>query len=255
MVACRYKALTLWAVENVILLVAVNYLVEVPMMKVIVRVGGSVVGSPLNAPLISRYVDLLKEMKLQGHEVVAVVGGGSLARDFIKVAADLGLEEARRDWAAIHVSRLFAQLFVLGLGEAGCGRVPVSLDEAEACLEDGKVVVLGGLRPGMTTDAVAALIGERVKADLLVKGSNVDGIYTKDPWKFSDATKRDKLKFADLGELFEASEHRAGINQIIDTEAVKILQRCRLKTVVVNGYVAENVLAAVKGERVGTVIE
>ncbi len=255
MVACRYKALNLWAVENVILLVAVNYLVEVPMMKVIVRVGGSVVGSPLNAPLIGRYVDLLKEMKLQGHEVVAVVGGGFLARDFIKVAADIGLEETQRDWAAIHVSRLFAQLFVLGLGEAGCGSVPVSLDEAEACLKRNKVVVLGGLRPGMTTDAVAALIGERVKADLLVKGSNVDGIFTKDPRKFSDAKKLDTLGFNDLSRIFEADNHRAGIHQVIDPEAVKILQRCRLKTIVVNGYVAENVLAAVNGERVGTVIE
>ena len=100
-------------------------------MKVIVRVGGSVVGSPLNASLIGKYVDLLKSLKQQGHEVVAVVGGGSLAREFIKVAADLGLEEAQKDWAAIHVSRLFAQLFVLGLGDEGCGKVPVSLDEAE----------------------------------------------------------------------------------------------------------------------------
>ena len=224
-------------------------------MRVIVRIGGSVVGSPLNAELIRKYVDLLKKLKQRGHEVVAVVGGGSLAREFIRVAADLDLEEARRDWAAIHVSRLFAQLFLLRLGEAGCGTVPVSLDSAEACLEDGKVVVLGGLRPGMTTDAVAALIGERVKADLLVKGSNVDGIYTKDPKKHKDAKKLDKIKFDDLGKLFEADKHRAGINQIIDPEAVKVLQRCRLRTIVVDGYDSENVLSAVEGKRVGTVIE
>jgi len=173
-------------------------------MKVIVRVGGSVVGSPLNASMINRYVTLLKDLRNQGHEVAAVVGGGSLAREFIKVAAYLGLEEERRDWAAIHVSRLFAQLFVLGLGDAGCGTVPVSLDEAEACLKKGKVVVLGGLRPGMTTDTVAALIGERVKADLLVKGSNVDGIYTKDPRKYSDAKKLDKLRFEELAHLFDS---------------------------------------------------
>ncbi len=225
------------------------------MMKIIVRVGGSVVGSPLNASMINRYVTLLKNLKNQRHEVAAVVGGGSLAREFIKVAAGLGLEEERRDWAAIHVSRLFAQLFVLGLGETGCGTVPVSLDDAEACLEDGKVVVMGGLRPGMTTDTVAALIGERVQADLLVKGSNVDGIFTKDPKKYSDAKKLDKLRFEDLGMLFEANKHKAGIHQIIDPEAVKILQRCRLKTVVVNGYESENVLAAVNGKSVGTVIE
>ena len=223
-------------------------------MKVVVRVGGSVVGSPLNSLLIAKYVDLLKELKQQGHEVVAVVGGGSLAREFIKAAADLGLEETRRDWAAIHVSRLFAQLFMLSLGEIGCGSVPVSVDEAQACLDTGKVVVFGGLRPGMTTDSVAALIGERIHADLLVKGSNVDGIYSKDPKKYSDAKKLDALRFEDLGKLFEADSHRAGINQIIDPEAVKILQRCKIKTVVVNGYDSENVLAAVKGKQVGTVI-
>jgi uridylate kinase len=224
-------------------------------MRVVVRVGGSVVASPLDASLIGRYVDLLKNLRKEGHEVVAVVGGGSLAREFIRVAAELGLEEARQDWAAIHVSRLLAQLFALCLGDDGCGGVPASVDEAEACLKRGKIVVAGGLRPGMTTDSVAALIGERVQADLLVKGSNVDGIYSKDPKKYPDAEKLDKLKFEDLTRLLEADSHRAGINQIIDPEAVKILRRSRLKTVVVNGFDAENVAAAVKGEQVGTVIE
>jgi uridylate kinase len=224
-------------------------------MKVIVRVGGSVVGSPLNASMINRYVTLLKDLRNQGHEVAAVVGGGSLAREFIKVAAYLGLEEEQRDWAAIHVSRLFAQLFVLGLGDAGCGTVPVSLDEAEACLKKGKVVVLGGLRPGMTTDTVAALIGERVKADLLVKGSNVDGIYTKDPRKYSDAKKVDKLRFEELAHLFDEKQHKAGINQIIDPEAVRILSKIKLRTIVVDGYDTANLVFAVEGRNVGTVIE
>jgi len=224
-------------------------------MRVVVRIGGSVVGSPLNAELIGKYVDLLKELKNRGNEIVAVVGGGSLARDFIRVAADLGLKEAQRDWAAIHVSRLFAQLFLLLLGEVGCGTVPVSLDAAEACLFDGKIVVMGGLYPGMTTDSVAALIGESIHADLLIKGSNVDGVYTKDPKKYSDAEKLDKIKFDDLGKIFETNVHKAGINQIIDPEAVKILQRCKLRTIVVNGYETKNLLDAVDGVRVGTLIE
>ena len=224
-------------------------------MRVVVRIGGSVVGSPLNAELIGKYVDLLKELKKNGHEVVAVVGGGSLARDFIRLAADLGLEEIQRDWAAIHVSRLFAQLFLLRLGETGCGMVPISEESAEACMLNGKVAVMGGLRPGMTTDAVAALLGERVHADLLIKGSNVDGIYTKDPKKYSDAKKLDKIKFDNLGNIFEANTHKAGINQIIDPEAVKILQRCRLRTIIVDGYETKNLLAAVNGVRVGTLIE
>lgn len=224
-------------------------------MKIVVRIGGSVVGSPLNASLINKYITLLKDFKNQGHGVVAVVGGGSLAREFIDVAADLGLSEANRDWAAIHVSRLFARLFVLALDDSGCKIVPVTLDEAETCMKQGKIVVMGGLRPGMTTDTVAALIGERAKADLLVKGSNINGIYDKDPRKFSDAKKLDKLKFDDLMNLFDEKQHKAGINQIIDPEAVRILSKVKLKTIVVDGYDTANLVFAVEGRQVGTVIE
>jgi len=223
-------------------------------MKIVVRVGGSVVASPPNPVLIGKYADMLKDLKKQGHEVVAVVGGGALARDFIEIAGELGLDEANRDWTAIHVSRLFAQLFVMRLGDAGCGTVPISLDEADACLKRGRVVVMGGLKPGMTTDAVAAMIGEKINADLLVKASNVDGIFTKDPKKYSDAKKIDELKFEDLSRLFEENRHKAGIHQILDPEAVKILRKGRVKMVVVNGFKPENVLLAVKGGKVGTTI-
>jgi len=223
-------------------------------LKIVVRVGGSVVASPPNPVLIGKYADLLKNLKNQGHEVVAIVGGGALARDFIKIAGELGLDEAKRDWAAIHVSRLFAQLFVMRLGEAGCGIVPVSLDEALGCLKRGKIVVMGGLKPGMTTDAVAAMVGERMKADLLVKASDVDGVFTKDPKKHSDAKKIDELRFKDLMRLFEENRHKAGIHQILDPEAVKILRKGEMKMVVVNGFKPENILLAVKGEKVGTTI-
>ena len=223
-------------------------------MKIVVRVGGSVVASPPNPVLIGKYADLLKDLKRQGHEVVAIVGGGALARDFIKIAGELGLDETKRDWAAIHVSRLFAQLFVMRLGEAGGGTVPVSLDEAFGCRKRGKIVVMGGLKPGMTTDTVAAMMGERMKANLLVKASDVDGVFTKDPKKYPDAKKIDELKFSDLTRLFEENRHKAGIHQILDPEAVKILEKRRMTMVVVNGFKPENVLLAAKGEKVGTTI-
>jgi uridylate kinase len=224
-------------------------------VRVVIRIGGSVVASPLNASLIGSYVDLLKKLREEGHEVITVVGGGSLAREFIRVTGDQGLVEADRDWAAIHVSRLFARLFVLCLGEASCENVSFTLDDAVDCLKHGNVVVMGGLHPGMTTDAVAALIGEKVKANLLVKASNVEGIFTKDPKKFPDAKKLDEVGFEDLERLFDEDRHRAGIHQILDPEAVKILRRCRLRTVVVNGFNVKNVVAAIKGKQVGTIVE
>ena len=130
----------------------------------------------------------------------------------------------------------------------------MTLDEAAECLGRGKIVVMGGLKPGITTDAVATLVAERVNAELLVKGTDQNGVFDKDPRKHPDAVKLDRLSVEDLAKVFEHNEHKAGIHQIIDPEAIKVLKRKRLKLVVVNGFLPENILAAIKGENVGTLI-
>jgi uridylate kinase len=224
-------------------------------MRIVLRIGGSVVASPVNIELISKYVELLQTLKNQGHEVAAVVGGGKLAREFIAIAKNLGLDMQVQDELAISVSRLFAQLFLKKLGDAGSGRVAVTLDEAAECMAKGKIMVMGGLKPGITTDAVAALVAERVDADLLVKGTDQDGVFDKDPRKHKDALKLDHLFLADLCKILELNRHEAGMHQVIDPVAIEVLKRKRVKLVVVNGFKPENVLAAVNGESVGTVID
>jgi uridylate kinase len=223
-------------------------------MRIVVRIGGSVVASPINTELMGKYADIIKTVKQQGHEVAVVVGGGALAREFIGIARNLGLDMTAQDEIAISCSRLFAQLFLKKLGDAACSNVAITLDDAAQCLSDGRVVVMGGLKPGITTDTVAALVAERVNAELLVKGTDQDGVYDKDPRKHPDAVKLDRLSIDDLAKVFEESVHKAGIHQIIDPEAIKVLKRKRLKLVVVNGFKPENLLAAIKGENVGTVI-
>jgi len=223
-------------------------------MRIVIRVGGSVVGSPPDAKLLMQYADILKDLKLHGHEIVVVVGGGAFARDFIKLAQEMELNEWDQDESAISVSRIFAQLLDKRLGDSGCGSVAASIGDVARCLKQWKIVVMGGLKPGMTTDAVAAMIAERIKADLLIKATNQDGIYDKDPKKHPDAKKIDKLEFDDLLKLFESDKHKAGIHQILDPEAVKILQKSRTKTVIVNGFKSENLLRVVRGEKVGTII-
>lgn len=223
-------------------------------MRLVVRIGGSVVASPVNTELLGRYADLIKTVKTQGHEIAVVIGGGTLAREFIGIAKELGLEMQAQDEIAISVSRLFAQLFLKKIGDTGCNKVAITLDDAAQCLSEGKVVVMGGLKPGITTDAVAALVAERLNADLLVKGTDQDGVYNKDPRKHADAVKLDQLVFEDLPKIFEENTHKAGIHQIIDPEAIKVLKRHRLKLIVVNGFKPENILTAVNGDKVGTVI-
>ena len=223
-------------------------------MRLVVRVGGSVVASPFNPDLMGEYVDLLLDLKRGGHVVACVVGGGSLSRELIRTAKSMGLDEAGQDEVAISVSRLVAQLFVLRLGDSGAGRVPVAVEDAAKLVEAGKVLVMGGLRPGMTTDAVAAMLADCIRADLLVKATDQDGVFNRDPRKFADAHLLDSLRFDDLDKLFEADRHRAGIHQILDPEAVRLLQKRRIKTVVVNGSKPANVMLAVEGRKVGTVI-
>ena len=224
-------------------------------MRIVMRIGGSVVASPINPALISRYVELLKDLKMQGHELAVVVGGGALARDFIKVAKNLGLDERAQDDVAISVSRIFAQLLLKKLGELGCEAIPLTVEDAVKCLRDGKVAVMGGLKPGMTTDTVAALIAEKVNADLVIKATDQEGIYDKDPRKHADAVMLKHLSFEELSNVFAEDKHKAGIHQILDPEAVKILKRKRVRVVVVNGFKPENILAVVKGKHIGTMID
>jgi len=224
-------------------------------MRIVLRIGGSVIASPVNSDLITQYVALLKALRRQGHEVAVVVGGGALAREFIRVAKQLKLQEEAQDRVAISVSRLFAQLFIEELGDIGCGAVPLTIEDAAECLSKRKVAVMGGLKPGMTTDTVAALIAKKVKADLLVKASDQEGVYNKDPKRHSDAAKFDHLTFEMLAQVLAKDKHEAGIHQILDPEAIRVLQRRKVKVVVVNGFMPENVVMAVDGRRVGTVID
>jgi uridylate kinase len=224
-------------------------------MRVVLRIGGSVVASPVNTELMSKYTDVVRKLKEQNHEVAVVVGGGSLAREFISIAKNLGLDMQAQDEIAISVSRLFAQLFLKKLGNLACSKVALTLDDAATCLSDGKIAVMGGLKPGITTDAVAALVAERVDGELLVKGTDQDGIYNKDPRKYPDAVKLNHLSFDDLQGVFSESRHKAGMHQIVDPEAVKVLKRKHVRLIVVDGFKPENILAAVQGEKVGTVVE
>lgn len=224
-------------------------------MRLVLRIGGSVIASPISPSLIGKYVALLKDLDEQGHKVAVVVGGGAIARDFIRAAKDLRLDEKTQDEVAISISRIIAYLVLRKLGKAGCDTVPLDVEEVVSRVQEGKIPVMGGLRPGMTTDTVAALICEQLDADLLVKATDQEGIYNKDPQKHEDAVKLEHLSFEDLSQVFDEESHKAGIHQIIDPEAVKILKRDRIRVVVVYGFTPEKVMSAVEGKPVGTLIE
>jgi len=220
----------------------------------VLRIGGSVIASPPNPQLINRYVEIIRQVLDEKHQIVVVVGGGKPAREFIQIAKDLRLDEPEQDEVAISISRIFAQLISMRLGGHDWKYIPTSVKEAIEILQKRGIAVMGGLRPGMTTDTVAALVASEIAANLIIKATNQDGVYTRDPEKYADAEKIDEMSFEDLTRLLERDRHVAGIHQIIDPEAARILREKRIKTIVVNGFHPENVISALKGEKVGTLI-
>ena len=223
-------------------------------MRIVVKIGGSVVASPPNPKLIQKYAELIKDLRRQGYEVAVVVGGGRLAREIVDLARKLSLSEREQDELAISVSRLFAQILSMKIGGYQWRNVPTTPEEAAGILRKRGVVVMGGVKPGKTTDAVAALVASKSGADLIIKATDQNGIYTRDPRKHPDAKKLDEVSFEDLGKLLAENRHKAGIHQILDPEAIRILRDKRIKTVVINGFNPQNVLLAVRGAKVGTVI-
>jgi uridylate kinase len=100
---------------------------------------------------------------------------------------------------------------------------------------------------------VAALIAEKWNADLLIKGSDQDGIYTADPKLNKKARKLDKISYERMEQIL-GGRHRPGIHSIVDPVAVEHLMKSRVKLVVLDGSEPRGVLKAVHGERVGTTV-
>ena len=220
-------------------------------MKVVLRIGGSVHGSPPSAKIVNAYAGVITDLNYEGHSVGVVVGGGQVARDYIKAASEMGLSPYQQDTVAIHASRLNARLVAMKLG--GVSSVPTSIDGMLQRLARNRVAVMGGLKPGITTDTVAATVAQRWRADLLVKASDQNGIYTEDPRMNKKAKKLDKITYEKMRQILGGS-HRPGIHSIVDPVAVDLLIESRVKLIVLNGFEVRGVLKAVHGEKIGTVV-
>lgn len=203
-------------------------------MDVVVSVGGSVLAPDLESERLRGYADVMREVA-GNHTLSLVVGGGRTARNYIGVARELGANDAMCDYMGIDVTRINARLLISALDEAAYPEPPTSYREAEDALADGKIPVMGGMAPGQTTDAVAAVFSEYTNADLLVYATSVDGVYTSDPGTDSDAEKLDTLSPEELVEIVMQTQLSAGTNSVVDALAAKIIERSGVRTLVLDG--------------------
>jgi uridylate kinase len=219
-------------------------------MKIILRIGGSVLGSPPDPELLAGYSSVVSRLKKDGHSVGVVVGGGPVSREYIDSARRLGLSHREQDLIAIQASRLNARLAGMKLGVPD---VCTTARQMVLRLKKDKVAVMGGLRPGITTDTTAAIVAAAWGADILVKASDQEGIFTADPRTDKSAKLIPSMSYRDLGRILGGS-HKPGIHSIIDPVAVGFITRSRLKVVVVEGHRPANVVKAVSGGRIGTTV-
>ncbi|MFB6166172.1 MAG: UMP kinase [Haloarculaceae archaeon] len=204
-------------------------------MKVVVSLGGSVLAPDLESDRVDAYADVIEGLAEDGHRVGVVVGGGSVAREYITTARELGANEIQLDQLGIGVTRLNARLLVAALGERAAPTPPETYEDAGAALHRGDVPVMGGVAAAQTTDAVSAALAEYVDAELLVYATSVPGVFDADPNEDDGATKFETLSPEELVDVIAGIEMAAGSNAPVDLLAAKIIQRAGLHAVVLDG--------------------
>ena len=192
-----------------------------------------------------------------GVQVCVVIGGGNIFRGISGAAA--GMERASADYMGMLATIMNALAVQAALEKIGVyTRVQSAIPMAAVCepyirrramrhLEKGRVVIFaaGTGNPYFTTDTAAALRAMEMKADVILKGTKVDGIYTADPMLHPTATKFDQISYIKVLER--------GL-KVMDATAISLCMDNKLPIVVFNLRQAGNVRKVVLGDPIGTTV-
>jgi len=192
-----------------------------------------------------------------GVQVALVIGGGNIFRGL--AAAARGMDRATADYMGMlatvmnslalqdALERLGVNTRVLTAIEMRAVAEPFIRRRAVRHLEKGRVIVLaaGTGNPYFTTDTAAALRAMEIKADVILKGTKVDGVYSADPITHPDATKFDRISY------LEFLDQRL---RVMDATAISLCMDNRLPIVVFNLRTPGNLKRVVLGEPVGTIV-
>lgn len=222
--------------------------------------GESLAGSLQYGIEVERLEDYAKEIssvyKL-GTQVAIVLGGGNIFRGFQNNTS--GIDRVQGDYmgmlaTVINSLGLQAVLKNMNIPSVVMGGIAIdplcekiSRERAIRELESGRVLIISGGTgsPFFTTDSAAALRAVEIKADAILKGTRVDGVYSADPEKDPNAVKYDKVSFS------EALEKQL---RIMDQTAFTLCRENNLPIIVFNVNQKDNVKRIVEGEQVGTLI-
>lgn len=211
----------------------------------------------IDPTILGQYAEEIKRVHDLGVEVAIVIGGGNIFRG--ASAAKAGIDRVQGDYmgmlatvingmavqASLEKQGLYTRMMTAIKVEAVCE--PFIRRRAMRHLEKGRIVIFGAGtgNPYFTTDSTASLRAIEIEADVVLKGTRVDGVYTADPEKDPTATRYKNLSFAEaIGKGLK----------IMDTTAFTLCQENKVPIIVFDMNKTGNLAALVSGEDVGTLI-
>ena len=211
----------------------------------------------ISSDVIASYAKQIKEIVDLGVEVSIVIGGGNIFRGISGAAQ--GVDRVTGDhmgMLATVINSLALQNSIEKLGVPTRVQTAIEMPKiaepfikrrAQRHLEKGRVVIFGAGtgNPYFTTDTAAALRAIEMGTDVVIKATKVDGIYDKDPVKFADAKKYEKVTY---------NEVLAKDLKVMDATAISLCRENKLPIIVFNSLVEGNLKKVVMGEHIGTTV-
>ena len=227
--------------------------------RIILKLSGEVLaGSNKHGIDFERTLEIAKEIKEcvdLGYEIGIVVGGGNFWRgksnDYMDRATSDYIGMLSTVMNALALGDAFKQLDVPARVQTGVEMRQIAefyiKNRAVRHLEKGRVVIFGCGTGSLffSTDTASSLRAAEINADVLIKATKVDGVYDKDPKKYDDAVKYDKLSYIDV------------LNKklnVMDSTAISLCMEENIPIVVFNINKKGNLVKAIKGEKIGTVV-
>lgn len=212
----------------------------------------------INTAVIKQIAEDVAEAFRTGVEIGIVIGGGNIYRGV--AASAEGMDRASADYMGMLATCINALALQDALEKAKVPtRVQTAIEMAEIAepyirrramrhLEKGRIVIFGAGtgNPFFTTDTAASLRAMEINAQIIMKATKVDGIYDKDPKKFPDAKKFTKISYIDV--------LNKGLN-VMDSTAISLCMDNKLPIMTFDLTRPGNVLKAVLGENIGTLVE
>ena len=219
--------------------------------RIVIKLSGRIFGMD-NTKMLKDYATFLVKISKICQPIV-IAGGGNIARHYINHARSSGADESTLDELGIEISRLNAKLLIYALKNKAYSHPPTTLQEVRHAVDDGLIVVAGGLHPGQSTNGTAALIAEKINAEQFLNATDVDGVYDMDPNKFKNAKKFKRIELKNLRNMLVHEDSIAGGYDLMDIVALKIIERSKIKTRILKADI-KTLEKAIKGVDVGTEI-